>query len=368
MSNLADRIDIDANAGLLIQQWRPAPRMKALAEALLGVIDDQLVQPLADVERRLRIETADGMWLDFIGERLELPRPATDLGNYAFFGFDGSGGVGFDQAPFGTVIEALSPRVPVGDAYYRSLLQMRSEVVLADFSVPRLESAASRVVPGTAYEDNGDMTATVRAAFQRIDTINLLAALNASGGWPSPAAVSLSQSWEYVVGGDCEGDDDPVVYDQTSTQANVDTYEQSDEQARLGDYSRKVTVEQDISSTDAASLLVCEDLAYEDLVQLDQIRFSAWVYVDSGTSDDLALSDVYLELGCGDEDEQGDVAWQNTVSGAPSAFDQWEELEVSVSLPISDCDIIRLALRITNRQAAHVVYWDDISFRSEEDD
>ncbi len=366
MSNLANRIDTAANAELLIQQWRQAPRMRVLTEALLGVIDDHLVKPLSDLEARLRIETADGVWLDGIGERMGLPRPATDLGNFAFFGFDGSGGVGFDQGLFATVVEALSPRVPVGDAYYRSLLQMRSELLLADGTVPRLESAASRVFPGTVYNDNGDMTATVRTAFQRPDSINLLATLNPAGGWPpAPAAVSLSQSWEYMVGGDCESDESPVVYGQTASQVNVDTYEQSDEQARAGDYSWKIVVEQDTSATDAASVQVCDDLRYQDLVQLDQIKFSAWVYVDSGTSDDLELSDVYLDLACGDEDAQGNITWDSVTSGNPSAFDTWEQLDVTRDMPINDCDIVRLALEISDRQDAHVVYWDDISFRSE---
>ena len=368
MSKIAERIDIKANAGLLIQQWRRAPRMKALVEELLDVVHEHLVEPLADVEGQLRIETADGAWLDYVGERLGLARPATNLANFRFFGFDGSGAVGFEQGLFATVVEALSPRVPVGDGYYRSLLQMRSEMLLGDGSVPRLESAASRVFPGTAYEDHGDMTATARAQVQAAFSINLLKALDAAGGWPSPAGVSLSKSWEYVVGGDCESDDPPVVYGQTASQVNVDTYEQSDEQASAGNYSVKIVVEQDASATDAASVLVSADLTYADLVQLDQIRFSAQVYVDSGTSDDLQLSDVYLDLDCGDEDESGNVTWDSVTSGNPSAFDTWEQLEVTKDMPIADCDIIRLALRINSRQAAHVVYWDDISFRSEEDE
>lgn len=40
MSDLAQRIDSSANAGLLIQQWRRAPPMKALVEGLLRVVDD----------------------------------------------------------------------------------------------------------------------------------------------------------------------------------------------------------------------------------------------------------------------------------------------------------------------------------------
>ena len=364
MSDLANRIDIAANRELLIQQWRRAPRMRALTDALLGVVDDRLVQPLADLESRLQINTADGFWLDCIGERLGLPRPATDLGNFAFFGFDGSVGVGFDQGPLATVNEALSPRVPVGDVYYRSLLHMRAEALIADASVSRLETAASRVFPGTQYEDHGEMTATAHSPYRSRDDRNVLAALDAVGGWPAPAGVSLSTIWEYVVGGDCEGADPPVVAGQTAQETNVSAYERSDQQAHSGDYSWKITVEQDSDSDDGADVFPSYDLLYTDLMPLDDITFSAWVYVDSGTSDDLDLADVYLDLVCGDEDTEGNLTLQSNESESPSAFDTWEYLEATVT-PTASCEVVRLALRISDRSAAHVVYWDDVSFRSE---
>ncbi len=364
MSDLAKRIDVHANAGLLIQQWQQAPRMRALVDALQGVMDDHLVKPLGEMEERLRIDTADEVWLDFIGERLMLPRPATNLSNFAPFGFHGSGGVGFDQGPFATVVEALSPRVPVGDVYYRSLLHMRAEALLADASVSRLETAASRVFPGTQYEDHGDMAVTVHGRYRSREDRKILAAFDAVGGWPSPAGVSLSTIWEYVVGGDCEGADPPVVPGQTVQETNVSAYARSDEQAYSGDYSWKITVEQDSDSDDGADVYPSYDLLYADLMPLTQLKFGAWVYVDSGTSDDLDLSDVYLDLVCGDEDAGGNLTPQSNESESPSAFDTWEYLAATVT-PTASCEVVRLALRISDRSAAHVVYWDDVSFRSE---
>ncbi len=364
MSDLAKRIDVHANAGLLIQQWQQAPRMRALVDALQGVMDDHLVRPLAEMEERLRIATAEGFWLDCIGERLMLPRPATNLSNFAPFGFHGSGGVGFDQGPFATVVEALSPRVPVGDVYYRSLLHMRAEALLADASVSRLETAASRVFPGTQYEDHGDMTATVHSPYRSRDDRNVLAALDAVGGLPSPAGVSLSTIWEYVVGGDCEGAEPPVVAGQAAQETNVSAYERSDAQAHSGDSSWKITVEQDSDSDDGADVYPSYDLLYADLMPLTQLKFGAWVYVDSGTSDDLDLSDVYLDLVCGDEDAGGNLTPQSNESESPSAFDTWEYLDATVT-PTASCEVVRLALRISDRSAAHVVYWDGVSFRSE---
>ena len=194
MSDLAKRIDVHATAGRLIQQWQQAPRMRALVDALQGVMDDHLVKPLGEMEERLRIDTAEGFWLDCIGERLMLPRPATDIANFGSFGFHGSGGVGFDQGPFATVVEALSPRVPVGDEFYRKLLMMRAGALLANSSILSLESAAEHVFPGIQYKDNGDMTVDVHSVYRGLNYRHILAALDDVGGLPSPAGVELSRN------------------------------------------------------------------------------------------------------------------------------------------------------------------------------
>ncbi len=360
MSDLAKRIDVHANAGLLIQQWQQAPRMRALVDALLGVVDDHLVKPLGEMEERLRMDIAEGVWLDFIGERLMLPRPATDIANFASFGFHGSDGVGFDQGPFSTVVEALSPRVPVGDEFYRKLLMMRAEALLADSTVERLSDAVGHVFPGVSYRDGGDMTAEVQGAYQGLDSRSLLKALDIAGGFPSPAGVELSRVvWEYVVGGDCEGDEPPVVAGHTSSHTNVSEYERSDEQAHSGNHSWKITVAQ--GASDSASVFIGFNVAYADLLPMTQITFSAWVYVPAS---DLLLSDVELELMCGEVDSEGTVTWENTRSENPTAYDSWEYLEATTTIPAA-CQNIRLALRVRDRSLYHPLYWDDISLRSE---
>ncbi len=360
MSDLAKRIDVHANAGLLIQQWQQAPRMRALVDALLGVVDDHLVKPLGEMEERLRIDIAEGVWLDFIGERLMLPRPATDIANFASFGFHGSDGVGFDQGPFSTVVEALSPRVPVGDEFYRKLLMMRAEALLADSTVERLSDAVGHVFPGVSYRDVGDMTAEVQGAYQGLNSRSLLEALDIAGGFPSPAGVELSRVvWEYVVGGDCEGDEPPVVAGHTSSHTNVSEYERSDEQAHSGNHSWKITVAQ--GASDSASVFIGFNVAYADLLPMTQITFSAWVYVPAS---DLLLSDVELELMCGEVDSEGATTWENTRSENPTAYDSWEYLEATTTIPAA-CQNIRLALRVRDRSLYHPLYWDDISLRSE---
>ena len=361
MSDLAKRIDVHANAGLLIRQWQQAPRMRALVDALQGVMDDHLIRPLADMEERLRIDTAEGFWLDCIGERLMLPRPATIVTDYAFFGFQGSGGVGFDQGPFATVVEALSPRVPVGDEFYRRLVRMRAEALLTDGSVPALEAVASKVFPRAEYVDHGDMSVTVRNPFRDRADWNLLATLNAVGGWPSPSGVSLSSHWEYIVGGDCEGDDPPAVYGHSSSHLGL-TYERSDEQAHSGSHSWKSAID---PNGEDFSVYPVSSLPYAGLIPGGALTFSAWVYVDSGTSDDLDLSNIFLDIACRQEDDETNVTWDHTQSDNPTAFDEWQYLESTRSMPSTACDHVRLSFSINDQSAAHVVYWDDVSFRSE---
>ena len=77
-----------AKTGLLISQWQGSS-VEALTSELLALIDEQLVTPLAEMERQSDITTATGAWLDRIGERLGFPRPTTQAGTAsdAFFDF-----------------------------------------------------------------------------------------------------------------------------------------------------------------------------------------------------------------------------------------------------------------------------------------
>ena len=188
---IASRIDHAANAGLLIQQWRESPRMMALTGALMGVVHELLVKPLDQMERQTRIDTAEGFCLDQIGERLGQPRPAVTAStdDFPIFGFDGSGGLGFGQGLFDTVHPELSPRVPVGDAFYRVALRMRAGSLLQDGSVPSMEGVVRQDFPEASYEDEGDMTATLHISDTRTQLLNLLSELEA---WPRPGGVALT--------------------------------------------------------------------------------------------------------------------------------------------------------------------------------
>ena len=162
MSDIAQRIDIDSFPELLVSQWDEAPRLQALVRGVLDVIHEELTQPLATLEQQTRIDTAEGVWLDRIGERLALDRPSVRRTDIEFFGFDGSDGVGFDQGPFATTIPALVPRVPIGDAFYQGLLRLRALALVGDGSAADLERVLRLELPQALVVDNGDMTITVQ--------------------------------------------------------------------------------------------------------------------------------------------------------------------------------------------------------------
>ena len=191
MSDIAQRIDPDSTVALIVQQWTDATRLQTLARGLLGTVQDFLTRPLAAMEEKTRIETADGVWMDWIGERLGQARPPTNLADFNFFGFEGSGGVGFSQGIFASVNPFLSPRVPVGDEFYRCVLLIRSRFLLSDGSAPSLEHVLRTWFPDATVEDNQDMSITLDEFIEDLDP-NLLQAVRNAGSVPSPSGVGVS--------------------------------------------------------------------------------------------------------------------------------------------------------------------------------
>ena len=62
----------------IVSQWlsEDTPRLRALIRALDRVVDQLLAEPLRALTRQTRINTAEGVWLDYIGERLGRARPS----------------------------------------------------------------------------------------------------------------------------------------------------------------------------------------------------------------------------------------------------------------------------------------------------
>ena len=147
-----------------VDRWRNGntglggvPKFEAIMNGRLQLAEDLQAQPLREIEEQLLIDRADGVWLDFLGARLGLQRPTTQVPR-TYFGFgpaiDPANAptpavppvqrAGFNQAPFftardlgGHAVEAIS------DVVYRQCLRARRVTRLTKWCVkPDIERSA----------------------------------------------------------------------------------------------------------------------------------------------------------------------------------------------------------------------------------
>ena len=144
---------------MLLPMWSTAPRMLAIADEITRVRDTGL-STLDELATQTDVSTATGVWLDYLGGRLGLERPAiTDPTLDDRFGFD-EAGAGFDQYPFAGA--AVNEQVfPMPDEAFRCLIRARAVTVLADGTLDAFAVAARCVDPTATVVDNFDMTVRV---------------------------------------------------------------------------------------------------------------------------------------------------------------------------------------------------------------
>ena len=187
---LSDRLD------LLISQWVPNEKINDLLRRHYELIDDEFVHTLIVMEDMRELQTAFGVWLDYIGRRLGMDRPRTDQlrAESPRIGFDGvTLARGFDQAPFQTVNNLYIPQVPVGDEVYRLMLRVWSGTLLTDGTIPDMNTAVQRAFTRAYYTDTG--TANELALTTNSVTVFETAArdlLTDLDAWPRPAGVQLT--------------------------------------------------------------------------------------------------------------------------------------------------------------------------------
>ena len=140
----------------------------------MGVVTDAL-QPIldgadtstADIERMLDIDEAEGVWLDYIGVRLGIRRPATtDPAQDERFGFDDAGQP-FDQALFRGFAENDAV-YPLPDVVWRRFVKARVVTVLGDGTFQTFRKALLLVDPHALATDNRDMTVTIQTGLREL--------------------------------------------------------------------------------------------------------------------------------------------------------------------------------------------------------
>lgn len=172
-----------ANTGLYISQWQSAPKLRAVVDVFIEVVDEYVRSPKVELQRMLNLDTAQGVWLDYLGERLGLPRP-TDVSTDEVFGFDEAGSA-FDRARMSD-LRALEPLAPIGDDLYRRLIRAKVFALNGFANFDDMQSSAQAVDKDAIVIDNFDMTGKVTTSLLH----DMMIAHNV-GALAKPAGVEI---------------------------------------------------------------------------------------------------------------------------------------------------------------------------------
>ena len=172
-------------ADILLGQWQQSPRLRGVVVDVLQPILADALAAADEIQRMQDIDQAVGVWLDYLGVRLGIERPATsDPTLDTRFGFD-LAGAGFDQHPFRG--DAANDAVyPLPDAIYRRFVKARAVTVLSDGTFATYVKAVRLIDPNATVVDNRDMTVTVTTALQ-----DLLELADGIGALPRTAGVMV---------------------------------------------------------------------------------------------------------------------------------------------------------------------------------
>lgn len=159
--------------------------VKRSIKIFLTVLTEQVLRPLKELEKQRDLDTAQGVWLDYIGERIGLPRP--EAANPALderFGFDRAG-EGFDQHPF-SGSDANKQSFPLSDYVYRNIIKARGIAVRSDGNLDDFVVAIKKIDPHASASDPYNMTVRVVT-----DQANSMRIADRVGAIPRPAGVKL---------------------------------------------------------------------------------------------------------------------------------------------------------------------------------
>ena len=191
-------MDLDTTSDLLIGQWQDSPRLRAAVNANLGA-SREVLSEYEQLRLMREIDTAEGVWLDYLGRRVGIGRPGTrDPAQDERFGFD-QAGEPFDQAPFRGEV-ANDAVYPLLDDLFRRLIRARAVLVLGDGTFQTFQKAARTIDPGATVRDQRNMTIRIVT-----DQRALLQLADSSGALPRTAGVKIEYADRGRFGFDAAG-------------------------------------------------------------------------------------------------------------------------------------------------------------------
>ena len=173
---------LEASPKLLIDQWAGASNLNGIVRSFVGEGQVQ-IDALERMEEMRQVDTAEGVWLDYIGERVGLARPSAE--DYSrTFGFDDAG-VGFDQGRMRD-LGPVQPRTPIGDELYRRMIKARGWLLLGYGNAGYMRRAVREIDPAAIMTDLDDMSFRVTTTQRDEMLIG-----DKAGALPRPAGVRM---------------------------------------------------------------------------------------------------------------------------------------------------------------------------------
>ncbi len=162
--------------------------LSKLLDDINAVPQSKLVDVMNQYAGYFNIDTATGVWLDYVGYRLGVQmRPSLPITNQDIaFGFEGSDGVGFDQDPF---VSDIQDSIPLSDEYFRPFLKTRAAQLITDATEETIRNELLLFFENVNVIDNQDMT--MRVTIITDIPLDIAEAVIANGIITKPAGVFL---------------------------------------------------------------------------------------------------------------------------------------------------------------------------------
>jgi len=160
--------------------------IQALEAAKGGILETEMLTVLAQLPAESNVDTASGVWLDFIGYRYGVTeRPGIQTTTQAF-GFDPIGSP-FNTLPFGSTAQGTTP---MPDPEFRKLIKVKARQAVTDCSAKDIRDILLLVFENAVVSDAQNMN-----MFVTIDTSQLIEVVQAfvnAGVVTRPAAVGVT--------------------------------------------------------------------------------------------------------------------------------------------------------------------------------
>ena len=151
-------LDITKNIELLSSQFNEerSPKFNKLVLELLRYYQRELIDPTLHVISNYNLDKGNGFLLDWIATRLNIER-FSQVVEGEYFGFRGSTGRSFSQAPFWSYDTNLRElRQKIGDLYFRPLLKMLFQRLFTESNFESIEHNMQLIFDTFILEDLQD--------------------------------------------------------------------------------------------------------------------------------------------------------------------------------------------------------------------